>query len=62
MTQVIRDKKNNRLGEVRTKTDGSQELYNVSNIRMGRYDAKQNKTFNRTGVFVGRGNILLMLL
>ena len=61
-TEVLRDKNNRKLGEIRTDSSGRQVLYNATNRRLGEYNPKSNETRDANNRLVGKGNLLGSLL
>lgn len=61
MSQVLKDKIGNRIGEIREQS-GRQVLYDKNGNRLGEYDPKSNVTRDKIGNRVGQGNLLATLL
>ncbi len=60
--QVLRDKMNRKIGEIKTDTRGVQTLYDSMNRKKGTYDPKTNVTRDTVNRVVGKGNLLAALL
>lgn len=60
--EVLRDKNNRRLGEIRSDSTGRQTLYSDTNRRLGEYNPKTNETRDANNRLVGKGNLLGTLL
>ena len=59
MNQVLRDKSNRRIGEIRS--EGSKEvIYDTSNRRLGYFDGRY--TYDNSNRKIGEGNLLTTLL
>lgn len=59
--QVLRDKHNNKIGEVKEQS-GKLVIFDKHNNRMGEYDPKTNITRDKHNNKVGSGNLLTTLL
>ena len=60
-SEVLRDRYGNRIGEIQT-VGSKQILRDRSGNRLGEYDARNNRTADQYGRFVGSGNLLVSLL
>jgi hypothetical protein len=60
-TQVLKDKKGNKIGEIRD-WNGRLAIFDKVGNRLGEYDAKTNVTKDAKGNKVGTGNLLATLL
>lgn len=61
MTEILKDKRGNRVGEVRSES-GRLVLVDSHGTRLGEYDPKTNMTKDAHGNRVGQGNLLTSLL
>lgn len=50
------------IGRITYRNPNVQEIRNCSGYYLGKYDAKTNTTYNRTGKKIGNGNLLTMLI
>ena len=60
--EVLKDSQGRLLGKISKRNDGRHELRDHTGRTLGIYDPKLNRTVDRTGRDVGRGNLLAMLL
>jgi hypothetical protein len=60
--QTLTDSRNAILGYIETTSDGRQKIYSKTNVPLGVYDPKTNKTFNNNNQLIGTGNLLTSLL
>lgn len=61
-TQVLRDRLNKKLGEIRTDSSGRQVIYDALNKRLGEFNPKSNETRDSLNRLIGKGNLLSSLL
>jgi hypothetical protein len=61
MTSVLRDRNNNKLGELKEEC-GVLVLRDRNNNRLGSYNSRNNETRDNTNRLVGKGNLLTTLL
>ena len=59
---ILRNKIGNKIGSIKTHTDGKQELRSKIGNKLGTYDPKTNTTHNKLGNKIGSGNLLTTLL
>jgi hypothetical protein len=57
----LRDKSNNFSGKL-IDEGGHIKLYDKSGNYAGRYDKQTDRTMDKSGMFYGKGNLLVMLL
>ncbi len=62
MKQVLRDRSNNRIGEITEGSGGVLVIRDRSNNKCGTYDPKRNETRDVHNRLVGKGNLLTTLL
>ena len=60
--QILKNKLGNKIGSIKTHTDGKQELKSKLGNKLGIFDPKTNKTYNKLGNTIGSGNLLSTLL
>jgi hypothetical protein len=60
--QVLKDKRGNKLGEIREAPGGRLAIYDTKGNKLGEYDPKSNVTKDTRGNKVGQGNLLTSLL
>ena len=58
----MKDKHNNRLGEIRTESNGKRVAYDRHNNRLGEYDPRTNRTRDKSNNNVGEGDFLASLI
>ena len=56
------DKNGKIIGRMMQFQDASIKLYSRTGSYLGYYDPKEDKTYNRSGSFVGTGNLLATLI
>jgi hypothetical protein len=61
MSQVLRDKRGNKIGEIK-EMSGKEVIYDKQGNKQGEYDPKMNVTRDKRGNKVGQGNLLTTLL
>lgn len=61
LTQNLRAKNGHLMGKIR-EVNGKYDLKDRNGRHLGYYDPKTNKTRDRSGKLVGRGNLLASLL
>lgn len=61
-TQTLKDSRNNIIGNIETKSDGTQVGKDARNNIKGYYDPKTNKTKDARNNIVGQGNLLASLI
>ena len=59
---ILKNKIGNKIGSIKTHTDGKQELRSKNGNKLGTYDPKWNRTLDKNGNTVGSGNLLTTLL
>lgn len=59
---VLKDRYGNKIGQVLTKTNGTQVIKNKVGNNVGTYDPVKDVTKDRVGNVVGRGNLLATLV
>ncbi|CAN5567111.1 hypothetical protein BH10CYA1_BH10CYA1_60050 [soil metagenome] len=60
--EILKDRNNHKLGEIRTESNGHQTVFSATNHRLGSYDPKTNETRDSNNRLVGKGNLLSSLL
>ena len=60
--QVLRDNRGNRMGAIRTQSDGKMIGNDAVGRRVGEYDPKHDVTRDSRGSRVGTGNQLALLI
>ena len=60
--QILRDHLGKKLGVIRVERDGRMRGYNRVGYKKGTYQPLRNRTYDRTGKFVGIGNLLAALI
>jgi len=60
--QILKDRRGKRIGKIKTKSNGDMEIYDRRNKRLGKYDSSSDKTKDRRGKTIGKGNLLTTLL
>jgi hypothetical protein len=60
--QVVRDRSGKELGKIRQLLSGKFAAYDRHERELGTYDPRTDKTYDRLGVDIGRGNQLHWLL
>lgn len=60
--EVLKDRLNKKLGEIRHESDGRLTVYNATGRRLGVYNPKTNETRDSTNKLIGKGNVLSSLL
>jgi hypothetical protein len=62
VTQQLRDRYGKLIGTIETKSDGRLEVHDYTGRRLGSYDPKKDRTYDRYDSLVGEGNLLTTLL
>lgn len=60
--EVLRDNRGNRIGEIETRSDGTQIIRDKMGTRLGQYTPRDNVTRDKMGKRIGTGNLLIRLL
>lgn len=58
----LRDRSGKVVGLVTARPDGTQILRNAANAFMGSFDRRTNETRDKRGKFIGKGNLLALLV
>lgn len=60
--RILKNKLGNKIASIKTHPDGKQELKGKLGNKLGTFDPKTNKTYNKLGNTIGSGNLLTTLL
>ena len=60
--RILKNKLGNKIASIKTHPDGKQELIGKLGNKLGTFDPKTNKTYNKLGNTIGSGNLLTTLL
>ncbi|MEI8390557.1 MAG: hypothetical protein WCG23_11825 [bacterium] len=62
MKKTLRSRSGNLIGFIKEDSSGNKEIRSKNGNYLGKFNEKENKTYNKNGKFIGIGDFLTNLL